>query len=142
MPKRPYYSVRTFQGELGRLWLIHRGSSVINENWHNTKIHFNQHDEVDDWAFWFERAGRGIEEGRIGPFQKNEVKEVSYEIDGVACTWGECYHIVIVLLSGTIELNYKPPLHSRSVCGNKFFRRVWNVRHQEGFNYVRHFSHF
>jgi hypothetical protein len=141
MPKKPYHSVRTFEGELGRLWLWHTGRSAVNDVWRNTKIYFDHADRWNDWTFWFERTGTGVEKGRIGPFQKSEVNEVSYEINEERCTWGECYNIVIVLSSGTIELGYKPPLRVQSSFGN--LRRLFgfeSARHREEFSYFRGLS--
>jgi len=139
-PKKPYRSIRTFEGELGKLWLWHTGRSAINNSWRNTKIYFDYPSESawtgepaqDDWTFWFERTGAGVENGRIGPFQKSEIKEVTYEMNAERCTWGECYHIVILLSSGTIELGYKPPFRIRSSSFS-----FESVRHREEFSYFR-----
>jgi hypothetical protein len=142
-PKKPYHSVRTFEGELGKLWLWHTGRSAINDSWRNTKIYFDYPDQraragepaQDDWTFWFERTGAGVENGRIGPFQKSEIKEVTYEMNAERCTWGECYHIVIVLSSGVIELDYIPPFRIHSNL-----RGFENIRRREEFSYFRGLS--
>jgi len=140
MPSKPYHSIRTFEGKLGRLWLWHTGESSINGVWQNTKIRFSSfnrdHWDEEDWYFSFEKTGNSAETSRVGPFHNSEVQEVRYEFSEDGCTWGERCHIGIVLLSGTIELDYKPPLRTERSFGNIFFRRDLKARHHEEFNYV------